>query len=556
VLPTPPQATVNVTMPDTTGYAVIQVNAGGNLQTAIDNASCNPQGTIIRIQAGATFNAGGSAILLRNKACAAGKWIIIRSDAPDSVLPGLSNGGVIRAKPSDAANMPTIVADQTNIPGFRAELSANHYRLMFLQVKVSTAISDSSAALIELGDGSQGGPQNTVASQPHDIIVDRCLIRGSDSPPVGIRRGVELQCANCAVVNNYIDQIHQGPGNDAQAVGGWNSTGPWLIDNNYLSASTENILIGGAGITIPGAVPSDITITRNYFIKPLSWNPGDPSYAGTHWAVKNLLELKMGVRVLIEGNIFENVWADAQLAEAHGFYSSNSDGNTPQAWTADVEYRYNKLIRADGGFGGPGGDNGIGGQYTVNNPTSRIWVHDNLGTQLGCFSGRYFGWYSDTKSNNGGSQDTYGSHNTWITVPSPCQSSTWFSGEGLVPAGQTPYGRFAWHNNIVGTQGKGESVNCRSGSGSTTDCLNNPNSWAKNILYGHSCGTTSGYDQNGVCLATNDITGVMFVNPGAGDYRLQVGSPGHNAATDGKDVGADIPTLNAKTAGTVSGLWP
>ena len=43
-------------------------------------------------------------------------------------------------------------------------------------------------------------------------------------------------------------------------------------------------------------MPSDIEIRRNYVFKPLSWKVGDPTYAGKHWTVKNLLELKNAKR--------------------------------------------------------------------------------------------------------------------------------------------------------------------------------------------------------------------------------------------------------------------
>jgi len=557
--PTLPQTTVDTTVPDTTGYAVLQVSARGNLQAVINKVSCNPNGTIVKIQRGATFFGG---FVLPAKACAPGKWVIIRSDTVDSVLPAAG----VRARPSDVPNMPTIVADQLNVPAFRAELGASQYRLMFLQIRPATSFSSmgSDAALVELGDGTQGGSQNTVVKQPHNIIVDRCLIRGYDTPAVGLRRGVELHCKNCALINSYISGIHQAGNGDTQAVGGWNSTGPWLIDNNYLEAAGENILIGGAGVTIPGAVPSDITITRNYFFKPFSWKVGDPSYAGTHWSVKNLLELKMGVRVLIEGNIFQNVWADAQIGEAMQCYSSNSDNNTAQAWCADVEFRYNKIIHAEGGFGGPTSNNGV---YPVSNATTRIYIHDNLATEIGGGSGRYFIWGSnDLIGNTNGLEDSYFAHNTVITTtPVP---SIWFSAEGKVAAGHMPFQRFAFHNNIIGTQGKGENANCKIGSNPTVDCwAGDGGSWFKNILYSHSCGGTSGYSKNGICLSPNTLAGVRFVDAVNGDYRLCTGhgnpsplcnaaSPGHNAATDGTDVGADIVTLNRKTVGAVRGVWP
>ena len=87
VLPTLPQAQVDASMPDTSDYTVVQVNANGNLQSAINNASCNPTGTIIKIQADATFE---GPYILPVKACAPGKWVILRSDAPDTNLPALN----------------------------------------------------------------------------------------------------------------------------------------------------------------------------------------------------------------------------------------------------------------------------------------------------------------------------------------------------------------------------------------------------------------------------------------------------------------------------------
>src|SRR4051812_13078409 len=97
-------------------------------------------------------------------------------------------------------------------------------------------------------------------------------------------------------------------GSDAQAIAGWSGPGPYKIVNNYLEGSTENLIFGGAGNNslmqlmlsidtnadpvITNLVPSDIEVRNNYFFKPLSWKQDDPSYAGMHWAVKNIFELK------------------------------------------------------------------------------------------------------------------------------------------------------------------------------------------------------------------------------------------------------------------------
>jgi len=44
-------------------------------------------------------------------------------------------------------------------------------------------------------------------------------------------------------------------------------------------------------------------------------------------------------------------------------------------------------------------------------------------------------------------------------------------------------------------------------------------------------------------------TAVDFVNYNGGDYQLQASSPYKNAATDGKDLGADVNAIQSETAG-------
>ncbi len=46
-------------------------------------------------------------------------------------------------------------------------------------------------------------------------------------------------------------------------------------------------------------------------------------------------------------------------------------------------------------------------------------------------------------------------------------------------------------------------------------------------------------------IAVSTIAAVLFVNYAAGNFRLQAGSPGHLAASDGADIGCDIDALEA-----------
>ena len=58
---------------------------------------------------------------------------------------------------------------------------------------------------------------------------------------------------------------------------------------------------------------ADIEIRRNHFYKPRSWNPADPTYGNIPLSVKNHLQLKNASRVLVEGNVMENVWGRIKL---------------------------------------------------------------------------------------------------------------------------------------------------------------------------------------------------------------------------------------------------
>ena len=154
-----------------------------------------------------------------------------------------------------------------------------------------------------------GNSDTSVSTLPSNIVIDRCLLWGNGTG--SMVRGVSANGVSIAVVNSYLYNFAQTDA-DSQAIAAWNSPGPIKIANNFLEGSTENVMFGGADPSIPNLVNSDIEIRQNHFFKPLSWNPGDPTYAGTKWQVKDLFELKNAQRVLLEGNIMENNWAEAQ----------------------------------------------------------------------------------------------------------------------------------------------------------------------------------------------------------------------------------------------------
>ncbi len=146
-----------------------------------------------------------------------------------------------------------------------------------------------------------------------------------------LQRCVVLNSRTSAVVDSWLSDCH-GKGMDTQAIITWASPGPLKIENNHLEGAGENIMFGGADPNVYGVVPSDITIRHNHVFKPLSWK-------GV-WSVKNLFEVKNAQRVLLESNIFENNWSDAQTGFAIVLKSANQGGRCDWCVAQDLTIRH------------------------------------------------------------------------------------------------------------------------------------------------------------------------------------------------------------------------
>jgi hypothetical protein len=274
-------------------------------------------------------------------------------------------------------------------------------------------------------------------------------------------------------------------------------------------------MFGGSTASITNVVPSDIEIRRNHFFKPLSWN-------GT-WPVKNLLEFKIGQRVLVEGNLMENCWTSAQTGWAILVTPRSEGTSMPWSTTRDITFRYNKILNVGSGINITGDDGDGDSQKTF-----RIYLHDNVFVLNASFGdARVFQILGDK---GGYPQDVTIRHNTAFTP-----------GAGLVLAyGPINMGTYA--DNITSGDyavlgdGVGEGNNAIAGH------LTN---WAfqKNAWVGESSGS---YPANNFFPA--NMAAVGFVNYAGGNYRLSTSSPYKNAGTDGKDLGADIGALEAAIA--------
>jgi hypothetical protein len=503
----PPKVLLDTTYTPPAG-AVIDVHAGDDLQAALDRAVPGDQ---VVLEAGASFT--GNFVLPKK---AGTGTIVVRSSGTGALTEGE------RAGPSDAPRMARIVSPSFD-GAIDAAPGARRWRLIGLELTVSPAVEENTG-VVRLGAGSE-----TARSQlPREIVIDRCWIHGNNSQ--NDRRGVALNGIAEAVIDSTLSDFHE-IGYDAQAIAGWNGPGPFKIVNDELDASGENVLFGGADPAISKLVPSDIEIRHNHFFKPLSWRVGDPSYAGTHWTVKNLFELKNARRVLVEGNVFENSWGDAQTGFAILLKSADQEGTAPWSVTQDVTFNENIVRHAASAVAIEGRDPGGAVSYT-----RRVTVTGNLFDDI---DGKTWKGSGDFLQITDGSAAPDGSRNgpgnVVVDHNTALQSRNVISAEGVSKG-------FVYTNNITphnryGVHGSGR------GTGLDTLRADFPGSlFDHNVLIHGKC---TEYPAGNFCPAT--VEDVGFVDYAAGDYRLAQSSPFSAAAGDGTDIGADIGAVEEAT---------
>jgi len=309
-----PRIYVQSQLTDTPALGKVRlVKQDDNLQDAIDSAKC---GDTLKLQAAATFR---GLFRLPAKPCDDSHWIILRTSAPDDTLP--PEGTRITPCYAGIASLPgrpdfhcaavhNVLAKiefdrQADSGPILFQDGANHYRLIGLEI--TRAVPG-----LHMRNLIQPG---TLESTTHHLVFDRVWLHGTAQDET--KGGIHLSGTTyVAIVDSYFTDFHcialKGSCTDAQAINGGGRDapgGPYKILNNFLEASGENIMFGGA----PGSTtPADIEIRRNHFFKPMIWKPDQPGFVGSAtgnaFIVKNLFELKNAQRVLFEGNVLENVW--------------------------------------------------------------------------------------------------------------------------------------------------------------------------------------------------------------------------------------------------------
>jgi len=380
--------------------------------------------------------------------------------------------------------------------------------------------------VVRLGTGDEGRMRDL----PTDIVIDRCWVHGNATG--NSRRGVSLNGIRQAVIDSYVSNFKE-VGADSQAIAGWNGPGPFKIVNSYLEGAGENVMFGGADSAIDGIVPSDIEFRHNHLFKPLRWRVGDPSYAGIHWTVKNLFELKNARRVLVEGNVMEHSWGDAQTGYAVVLKSANQDGAAPWSRTQDVTFRNNLVRHAAAAVAVVGRDphtEGLTRRVTIDNN-----VFEDINQQKWKGPGIFLLVVSSPPPAGitaAGPRDLVVDHNT-----------AFHTGSTIVADGPPSRG-FVFTNNIAanntwGVKGSGSSTGTP-----TLETFFPGYRFVRNAIVG---GKASLYPPDNFFPPTYDAVG--FVDRAGGDYRLAPDSPLAGMGQGGTDVGADIDALEAALDG-------
>lgn len=530
----------------------IRVSERTDLASAIEGAKC---GDTLLLAAGASYEVG----ILPAKKCDDGHYITVRTDTPDSKLP--AEGSRVSPAWAGVASLPgrpsfpqpaggpgrllaTIVVKRPS-----GALVGDHMR--FIGIEWTTRAEANIARIV------------TVEHADH-VIFDRNYFHPAEGEEVGHAVGMNQGASFIAVINSYLSNLHciarTGKCTDATAVGGGSGddpSGTFKIYNNFIEASGENVMFGGAASKV---TPTDIEIRRNHLFKPNLWHEGDPGYvptaSGNAFIVKNNFELKNAERVLFEANLLEGSWGGfSQTGFSILITPKNQQNQCPICRVNDVTIRYNRIRNVAGilqianALSKTGGASADGGRYSI---------HDLVADDI------------HSKDYKGG-----GAFLLLVVWEPPIHDvqidhvTAFFPGPVLNIQNTGPkLPNFSITNSVFYTGGLRQPF--ASAGGGPTSCASKSQAqgaeavlqecfdgykFEKNMIMG---GKGSKYPPGNISLGAAEEGGIRdFANGVAKDPRLcrekgsgcSKASPGAGAAADRRDLGADVDAVESAISG-------
>ena len=559
VQPSLPKNFVTVSYP--TGLSVVPVHAGANLQAALNMARC---GQNLVLDAGATWS-GNFNVPAQPVQCTANNPILLNTSAMAS-LPGGNADTTQQIQQSQSALTATISSPNRNqalgfcqIPTCTAVPAYWYFAgISFTTSNVGTA-SQPNYNIVAISVGA-----TAMSQEASHIVFDRVIVTGNGMTV----RGFYADASGFALINSQVTGMID-TSQDTQAVLACDSTGPFLIQGNYLEASGENIMFGGCGTGL--LPPSDITVRRNYLHKQPSWYR--QFFNGLLLDIKNNFECKDCVRVLVDSNI-----ADYSVAQGQGNMLSN---NSFTPWQdVDITYTNNLIMHA------AGGPYVASNNQTVTSKTARIMFRNNIFLDVNTSWGGGLPFAPDCfvisggQPKGGGMADITFDHNTCMNAVTPPGTEnineSYWNGQaniaivrGLTITNNIGYGAVA-----VDGHAQGESLALLPATGIYLNNIHVGDTWNKGIsqtpIYPpgdhvfqpistatpaggtHACNVQPMQDS---CQPLNwaKVGFVDYAGGSAGTnlpgLALASTSKYHLAGTDGADIGANVAAVLAAVAG-------
>ncbi len=528
----------------------VRVGADSDLHAALESAKC---GDTLLLAAGASFEIKD----LPAKNCDDQHYITIRTDTPDSKLP--PEGTRISPAWAGVASLPGRPAF-AQPPGGPAKLMStlvvkspvhlgDHYRFIGLEW-----VSE---------PGVRIGTLVTTEGADH-AIFDRNWLHPAEGGELGKGIGMFKGTRFIGVINSYLSGFycvaHTGACTDASAVGGGFGELPMStlkIYNNFLEASGENILFGGAKSEVN---PTDIEIRRNHLFKPMLWKEGQPGYApfvgGNPPIVKNHFELKSGIRVLFEANLMENSWGGfSQQGYSILLTPKSQNDHCPKCAVTDVTLRYNRIRNVAGvivvanGLARTGGSASDGGRYSI---------HDLIVDSVHDSDWKGQGTFGFVNSNAELLHDVAFDHVTAFVTGTLFFIAN--RAEQKIPNFSVTNSLFmAGQRRLELSSAGGGKANCagqaqRAGAEAVLFACFVNYKFEKNLIIGGK----GGWPKGTIVVSSPQAAGVRDLKDGVSqDPRLchantpgcSKASPGASIASDGKDIGADVDAVEVAIAG-------
>jgi hypothetical protein len=532
----------------------IPVKTSAELGAAIEKAAC---GDTIVLQAGTEF-AGN--FKFPAKACDDAHWIVLRTSASNSDLPPEGTritpcyAGVasLPGRPRYACNSATNAMAKMNFDNKGSGPitfldGANHYRFVGLEITRSSP----GATIYNLAFFPEG--------TGHHLIFDRVWMHGTAQDET--TRGIALGGTRyVAVVDSYFSDFHcvaaTGACVDSQAIAGgvgMHDMGPFKIVNDFLEASGENLMFGGGPAV---SAPMDIEIRRNHLFKPGIWRQGSVGFvggaSGRPFIVKNLFELKNAQRVLFEGNILENSWGGfSQAGFAILLTAKNQNNKCPACKVTDITIRYDQIEHCGSGFQIATGLSDAGG---ASSGTERISIHDVIVDDIGGQTYGGFGAFAQVTSRQPALRDLSINHVTAIPPKTLFIMGAPVEGERMA--------NFTFTNNLVGAGQQeifppgGGAQNCsfqparQTPTGVLKSCFSSF-TFSHNVIVGSLGGWPSGnvYPKDRAAAGLSESSEGRYHLCRVKNDECKKPSPALQAASDGKDVGADVGAVLEATKG-------